>query len=124
MQKIKIIFWLIILGLVGIFVYQNYDFLFRNEEIKINIIYGNPYKLSLPVAIYFLAFFVVGFLIAYFLSLSQKFHSRKAIRQLNETIKASHKKIMELEEKLATTQTVSSQPVYFNDKTQLDIVES
>jgi hypothetical protein len=101
MKKLKIVFWSIILILVVIFVYQNRSFLFKNQEIVFNIVYGNPFKLVLPIAVYFLTFLFLGGLIGYFFSLSEKFKSRKNIRVLNETLESERKKAADLEARLS-----------------------
>jgi len=101
MKKVKIVFWSIILVLVVIFVYQNRSFLFKNQEIVFNIVYGSPFKLVLPIAVYLLTFLFLGGLTGYFFCLSEKFKSRKNMRLLNETLESERKRAADLEARLA-----------------------
>jgi len=84
MKKIKILLWVIFLGLIAIIFFSNKDYFLVKQSIQINIPFSEPFQIQeLPNAIYFLIFFLAGFLIAYFISLSERFKSKKTIKNLN-----------------------------------------
>ena len=84
MKKIKIVLWVIFLGLIAIIFFSNKDYFLVKQSIQINIPFSEPFQIQeLPNAIYFLIFFLAGFLIAYFISLSERFKSKKTIKNLN-----------------------------------------
>ena len=84
MKKVKIVLWIIFLGFIAIVFFSNKDYFLLKQGIQINVPFTEPFRLQeLPNAIYFLVFFLAGFLIAYFISLSERFKSKKTIKNLN-----------------------------------------
>ena len=84
MKKVKIALWIIFLGFIAIVFFSNKDYFLLKQGIQINVPFTEPFQLQeLPNAIYFLVFFLAGFLIAYFISLSERFKSKKTIKNLN-----------------------------------------
>jgi uncharacterized integral membrane protein len=84
MKKVKIVLWIIFLGFIAIIFFSNKDYFLAKQGIQINIPFSEPFQLQeLPNAIYFLIFFLAGFLIAYSISLSERFKSKKTIKNLN-----------------------------------------
>jgi len=85
MKKVKIALWVIFLGLIAIIFYSNKDYFFYSKQsMQVLIPFSKPKQFQeLPNVIYFLIFFLVGFLIAYFISLSERFKSKKTIKNLN-----------------------------------------
>ena len=84
MKKIKIALWIIFLGFIVIIFLSNKDYFMAKQGIQINIPFTEPLQIQeLPNAIYFLVFFLAGFLVAYFISLSERFKSKKTIKNLN-----------------------------------------
>lgn len=84
MKKAKIGLWVILLFFIVLFFYQNKDFFMARQGLN----YGLPFfKLhhgpELPIAVLFLLSFLVGLLGAYFFSLSDRFKSKKTIKNLN-----------------------------------------
>jgi len=85
MKKVKIALWVIFLGLIALIFYSNKDYFFNTKHsLRILVPFSDPKEfMELPNVIYFLVFFLVGFLIAYFISLSERFKSKKTIKNLN-----------------------------------------
>ncbi len=84
MKKFKLALWAIFLGLIAIIFFSNKDYFLAKQGIQINLFFTEPFQIQeLPNAIYFLVFFLAGFLIAYFISLSERFKSKKTIKNLN-----------------------------------------
>jgi uncharacterized integral membrane protein len=102
MKKIKIIFWIIFLGLIAIIFFSNKNYFFSTKQsMRILVPFAEPYEFKeLPNAIYFLVFFLVGFLIAYFISLSERFKSRKTIKNLNAAATSQLEEISSLKKEI------------------------
>ena len=84
MKKVKIALWVIFLGLIALLFFSNKDYFMAKHGLQINLFVTEPFYIQeLPNIIYFLVFFLVGFLIAYFISLSERFKSKKTIKNLN-----------------------------------------
>jgi uncharacterized integral membrane protein len=115
MKKAKIVLWVIFLGLIAIIFFSNKDYFLAKQGIQINIPFSEPFQIQeLPNAIYFLVFFLAGFLIAYFISLSERFKSKKTIKNLNaaatsqlEEISVLKKEIDSLKSSAFDSQAVS-----------------
>jgi uncharacterized integral membrane protein len=100
MKKVKIFFGLLVLGLTALFAYQNRGFLLQRHDIGLNIGFTD-YHTNQSIAIYLLAVFFAGLLLAFLLSLARQFKSRKTIRNLNGELEAEKERVRELEMKLA-----------------------
>ena len=115
MKKVKIVLWVIFLGFIAIIFFSNKDYFLAKQGIQINIPFSEPFQLQeLPNAIYFLVFFLAGFLIAYSISLSERFKSKKTIKNLNaaatsqlEEISVLKKEIDSLKSSAFNSQAVS-----------------
>ncbi len=100
MRKVKLAFWLILLGLLGGIFWQNQTFFLEKRGVGIDYLIGNYQIPELQIALYFLIFFLVGLLISYFSSLSERFVARKTIRKLNDELIIAGKKVSDLEASL------------------------
>ena len=109
MKKVKIAFWIVVFGLVGLVIFQNKDFFMSESRLMIDLgffYYETPF---LANAIFFVAFFLVGILISYFFSLFKHFKDAKTIK----TFKAKETSLVETVsslEKQLSTQTVPTEP--------------
>jgi uncharacterized membrane protein len=85
MKKVKIVLWIILIGIIAVIVYSNKNYFFDTKQsIQILVPFKEPYTFKeMPNAVYFLIFFVIGFFIAYFFSLAERFKSKKTIKNLN-----------------------------------------
>ncbi len=104
MKKVKLAFWLILLGLLGVVGWQNRPFFLDKQGIGIDYFFGSIHIPELQIALYFLIFFLAGLLIAYFSSLSEQFMARRTIRQLTNELTTEKKKSSDLEASLALRQ--------------------
>ncbi len=91
MKNAKIAFWVILFGLIGLILYQNRDFYMSRQSLGVDLIFFNYHTPEIPNAILFLGFFFIGLLIAYFFSLLERFNSRKTIKNLSDSLRASEK---------------------------------
>ena len=123
MKKVKIALWVIFLGLIAIIFFSNKDYFMAKHGIQINLYVTEPFHIQeLPNIIYFLVFFLVGFLIAYFISLSERFKSKKTIKNLNaaatsqlQELSALKKEVDSLKSSASSSQAApENQDVTFN----------
>ena len=109
MKKVKIAFWAVILILIGIFVYQNEVYFMGKNSLGLKLPFLETlYTPELPNAFLFLLFFLIGFLIAYFLNLSERFKSKKTIKNLNAAATSQLGEISELKKEMESLRGASS----------------
>jgi len=110
MKKLKIILWVIIIGFIAIIFFSNKEYLLAKQVLQIDLLYGEPFlTMELPNAVFFLIFFLTGFLIAYFISLSARFKSKKTIKNLNAAATSQLEEIAALKKELESLQSGSSE---------------
>jgi TRAP-type C4-dicarboxylate transport system permease small subunit len=87
MNKTKLIIWLIILGFMGLVMYQNEGHFFSTEQsLRLHLGLTPEYRTpELPLWIYYLVFFVFGLLVAFIFALPEKMRKRRALKQLAAT---------------------------------------
>lgn len=109
MKKLKIVLWVIIIGFIAIIFFSNKDYLLAKQVLQIDLLYGDPfYTMELPNALFLLVFFLIGFLIAYFISLSERFKSKKTIKNLNAAATSQLEEIAALKKEVESLQSGSS----------------
>lgn len=109
MKKLKIVLWVIIIGFIATIFFSNKNYLLAKQAFQIDFLYGEPFhSMELPNAIFFLVFFLTGFLIAYFISLSARFKSKKTIKNLNAAATSQLKEIAALKKEVELLQSGSS----------------
>ncbi|MBU0768287.1 MAG: LapA family protein [Proteobacteria bacterium] len=116
MKKVKIVLWIIFLGFIAIIFFSNKVYFLAKQGIQINLPFTEPFQIKeLPNAVYFLIFFLAGFLIAYFISLSERFKSKKAIKNLNAAATSQLEEISILKKEINSLKGSA-----FNSKTALE----
>lgn len=100
MNRIKLVFWLMVMILAGIMLYQNRGFLLAQNNVGVNFGW-HTYSLTTWNAVYLLTCFLAGVLVSYFFSLSHRFKTRKSTRRLSEELAAQKSRAADLEAKLA-----------------------
>lgn len=93
MKKLKILIWLIIIGLLGMVMYQNRDFFLLKHSFGINLVSTQYRSPALPAALLFIGFFLFGWLVAYLSSLADRFRAGKTIKRLQQTIRSQQNDI-------------------------------
>ena len=101
MKKAKIVFWLLIFGFMGLVFFQNQAYFLAKNSLQIDLWFQKYLIPETPNGLYFLAFFLIGLLIAYAYHLPERFRSSKSIKQLNA-------KIASLEAAAATSQRAAA----------------
>ncbi len=109
MKKVKIIFWVIIAAFAAVVIYQNKIFFMAKQSLSLKLpflkIYHTP---ELPLAVIFIVFFIIGFLIAYFFSLYDRFKSKKTIKNLNTAAASQLEELAKLKDELEALRGASS----------------
>jgi uncharacterized integral membrane protein len=103
MKKVKIVLWIIFIGFIAIIFFSNKNYFLIKQSLQIKLLFTEPYEIKeMPNAVYFLVFFVLGFLIAYFFSLSERFRSKKTIKNLNAAATSQLEEISALKKEMNT----------------------
>ena len=90
LRNVKIVFWFIILIIIGLLGYQNKAFFMAKHSFELKLPFLSiVHTPELSNAVLFLIIFMTGFLVAYFFSLAKRFKSKKTIKDL-KTSGASH----------------------------------
>ena len=109
MKKVKFIFGVIIIGFIVLFIIQNQNVFMTNQSLKLNLWFIEELKTQeFPNAILLLSFFLIGFLISYFLSLSSRFKAKKTIKKLNAEITSRFEEVSALKDELEALQKDST----------------
>ena len=115
MKKVKIAFWIVVFGFVGLIIFQNRGFFMSESRMILDLgffYYETPF---LANAIFFVAFFLLGVLISYFFGLFRHFKDAKTIKTLKTKEASLVETIASLEKQLSTrtaaAETVSAAPV-------------
>jgi uncharacterized integral membrane protein len=111
MKKVKIAFWAIVLVFLMVFAYQNKVFFMAKHSLSLKIPFLDTiHSPELPQAILFLVFFLAGFLVAYFISLSDRFKSKKTIKNLNAAATSHLEELSALKKEVETLRSAASDP--------------
>ena len=109
MKKLKIALWLIIIGFIVILFLSNTDYFLAKQGLQMDLLFGEPFHTAeMPNVIFFLVFFLAGFLVAYFISLSDRFKSKKTIKNLNAAATSQLEEIAALKKEVESLQGGSS----------------
>jgi len=101
MKKFKLVLWLIIIAFFALFFYQNQTYFMSKHGLSLKLPFMQIYHVpELPNAIYFLAFLLIGLLIAYFFSLLERFKANRTVKGLNATVDADLDMISSLKREL------------------------
>jgi uncharacterized integral membrane protein len=109
MNKTKLFVWLLILGFFALLFYQNRPFLMDAKSLRLNLgVLPLQQTPELPVGVFFVIFFVVGMLAAYFFGMPERMRTRKNVKRLSANSESQDKEIAELKLVLANLKGISS----------------
>ena len=100
MKKVKAVFWLLVLLFVALVVYQNLDYFLAKESLDINLYFKQYRTPELANGVLILGCFLTGFLVAYVISLSERFKARKAVKSMNATVDSHLEQISALRQEI------------------------
>jgi hypothetical protein len=111
MKKVKIFFWLLLLVVLGVVVFQNKAFFMTRHSFRIDPWVAGPYVTpELPIVVIFAALFLLGLLISYFYSLYGLFKQNKTIKHLSATVAAQTAEIEALRRKVTALEGPAARP--------------
>ncbi len=110
MNKTKLFIWLLLLGILALLVYQNRPFLLdTRQSLRLSLgIFPEYRSPDLPVAVFMVAFFVIGMLFTYFFGMPERMRTRKSVKRLSANSDSQEKEIAELKLELANLKGVRS----------------
>jgi len=100
MKKATVFIWAIITVLIGIIFYDNWDIISNKISLSIRFV-AKPLP-PLPIFVYFIVFFLFGFILAYLFNFSIRFKSRRTAKKLNATIATHEGEVSDLKRELDT----------------------
>lgn len=103
MTKVKAVIWLLIFGFLALVVYQNEDyFLNTQQQLRLNLHFFAEYRSpSLPLAVFHLAFFAFGVVVAYGLNAAGRFRAHTTVKKLRTAAAAQEKELLVIKTELA-----------------------
>lgn len=103
MNKVKTTFWLVLFGFFMLIFFQN-PLLFQSQQsIQINLYLFDEFKSpEVPVAVFFLGFFLLGFIISYFSSFAERLRFKKKIKSLSAAVDSRMPTIPSTEQEAGT----------------------
>lgn len=99
MKKLKYMFWLLLIGLLGVLVYQNLQFFSSQHSLQINLgFYQNktPDLATGAIIAVFVGIAVLLMLMLYFASRFESYRAKKTIKELNAGMEESADTISKL----------------------------
>ena len=111
MKKVKIAFWIVVFGLVGLIVGQNWEFFKTPNSLLINLYFVKYETPHLANAVFFVAFFFIGLLITYFFSLFKHFKDNKTIKSLKAKEASLVDAVASLEKQMTALNMPAAEPV-------------
>jgi len=107
MKSFKAVFFVIVVLLFSIVVVQNWEVLKEPKVVEVNLGVWDYKTQGIPVAVYFLGFFLIGLLVSYFCGLSERFKAKRAAQSQLETIRKLEEEIKVLKSLPADDETTS-----------------
>lgn len=112
MKKVKIAFWVIILGFIALIVYQNLSYFTAKQNFILKLLVVDEYQFpGIENYILFIICLLVGFILAFFFGLSERMKSKKNIKNLQITVDSYLEKISTLKNELEAIKSSSVKKV-------------
>jgi len=111
MKKVKIIIWVLLVGLVVLAVFQNQNYFVSEQQFQLNLFFAKYQTPALVNGLIVFVSFVLGLLIAYFFNLTERLRTRKATKKLNATIASNQADLSALRGELAALKNNSSEEI-------------
>jgi hypothetical protein len=109
MKKVKIALWVILLGITALIAYQNKAFFLEKQSFTVNFYIGDIHQSpQWPNAVWFLACFSLGLLIAYFFGLMERFRSNRTIKDFKAKTESLLDMISQLRKELESRKSLST----------------
>lgn len=102
MRNIKLVLWLVVIGLVALVVYQNSIYFTQHQVFALDVPFVARHfeTPSLPNAVFLLFFFSLGLLTSFFLGLAGRLRTRREMRSLKTAVESQMDIIAALKKEL------------------------
>lgn len=112
MKNIKITFWVIVVGFIILFLFQNQDVITAKQSFKLDLMVADEYHTpELTNGIIYFVCLLTGFFITFFAGLADRFKFKKDIRNLKASNDSQLEEISALKSRLESLQEVSSESI-------------
>lgn len=88
MKKVKFAFWIIMLALFGLLIYQNHPYFIDKHALELNLYFTDERIFQVRNVVMLVVFFTFGLLMAYTSSLIDRFRANKTIKELRAKIRS------------------------------------
>ncbi len=105
-KKAKIVFWIIFIVLALILFLQNQGFFMYKDKLALNLFVFEFNTSPLPMVVFVAGFFFIGFIIAFFFALIDKFRTKKNIQDLNLKLEEQNKMLTSQKNEVDRLRTV------------------
>ncbi len=100
MKKVKIAFWIILIVLLGITVYQNQGYFLTKHSLDINLWFTRRIVPPVQNGIVILAFFLFGLLVGLIHNFFERYRTNKTIKDLRNTIRSNEAAIGQMRQEI------------------------
>lgn len=87
MSSLKPLLFSLVIIFVVVAVVQNTQFFMLEQSLRLDLLVWSGESPAIPLSVYFLAFFLVGFVLSSFYWLSERYKAKKSIQNHLETIR-------------------------------------
>ena len=101
MKKMKVAFWIIPIGFLALFGFQNKDFFQKIQSLHVDLMFTAYETPELQIWIFFLGLFFFGILLTYLFSLPGKFKAGARVKTLKGTISSQRDELAALKNEVA-----------------------
>ena len=108
MKYFKFIVGFIIVGFIVLFIFQNQKVFVASQSFRIDLWFKAFKTQEIPNVILFLACFLIGFIVSYLFSLSERFKARKIIKSLHSEAASRLEEIAGLKSEVESFQSDAS----------------
>lgn len=103
MKKFRIVLWVILIVLLALVFFQNKAFFMGKQALILNLYAIDELQSSpLPIAVWFLVALCIGFVVAYFFALVEKFKTKRMMKALKAQTHTQMEMITQLKNELET----------------------
>jgi uncharacterized integral membrane protein len=112
MKKFKLVLWIIIIAFMLLVFFQNKAFFISKQSLVLDLYVAKDFRSpEIFHAVWFLAAFVIGLLIAYFFALLEKFRTNKFIKGLKAKMDAQDQMIAQMKQEFGPRSNFPSDEV-------------
>ncbi len=109
MKALKPVLFSVVMVFLVILVVQNLEVFLDEKTLELNLLVWQYKTGHIPLAVYFLGFFLVGLLVSYFYSLGERFRAKKTIEINSKTVRKLQHELNAIKSQSVASQTPHSE---------------